>query len=98
MSFPAAVILLSNRMPPTQQGIAASLVNTAVNYSIAIGIGMAGTVDRYSREDGANALQAYRDALYFAIGLDGLGLLMAVLLAYYKWREWRNRSEALPSV
>lgn len=45
MSFPAATILLSNRMRREEQGVAASLVNTVVNYSISIGLGMAGTIE-----------------------------------------------------
>ncbi|KAH7142585.1 major facilitator superfamily transporter [Dactylonectria estremocensis] len=45
MSFPAATIVLSRAMPRRHQGLAASLVNTFVNYSISIGLRFAGTVD-----------------------------------------------------
>ena len=45
MSFPAATIILSNFMPREHQGLAASLVNTIVNYSISIGLGIGGTVE-----------------------------------------------------
>jgi hypothetical protein len=45
MSFPAATVILSNAMPKEHQGLAASLVNTMVNYSISIGLGIAGTVE-----------------------------------------------------
>ena len=46
ISFPAAALILSDMVPRHLQGVAASLVNTVVNYSISIGIGVAGTVER----------------------------------------------------
>ena len=47
LSYPAANILLSSALPKEQQGIAASLVSTMVNYSISCGLGFAGSIDRY---------------------------------------------------
>lgn len=47
LSYPAANMLLSSALPKKQQGIAASLVSTMVNYSISCGLGVAGTIDRY---------------------------------------------------
>ena len=46
ISFPAATVVISDAVPPDQQGLAASLVNTVVNYSISLALGMAGTVDK----------------------------------------------------
>ncbi|CZR55885.1 related to Drug resistance protein YOR378W [Phialocephala subalpina] len=40
MSFPAGTIILSNGMPREHQGIAASLINTTVNYSISLRFGI----------------------------------------------------------
>jgi hypothetical protein len=57
MSFPAATVILSNAMPKEHQGLAASLVNTMVNYSISIGLGIAGTVE-------ANVI-AHNGAMFF---------------------------------
>ncbi|KAF2705731.1 MFS general substrate transporter [Pleomassaria siparia CBS 279.74] len=48
LSYPTANILLSSSLPKEKQGIAASLVSTLVNYSISCGLGVAGTIDRYS--------------------------------------------------
>ncbi|KAM3505524.1 hypothetical protein MY11210_007940 [Beauveria gryllotalpidicola] len=45
MSFPAATLTLSNAVAKEHQGIGASLVNTVVNYGIALGVGIAGTVE-----------------------------------------------------
>jgi MFS family permease len=53
LSYPAANILLSSSLPKEKQGIAASLVSTMVNYSISCGLGLAGSIDRYSIESEA---------------------------------------------
>lgn len=84
ISFPAATILLSSAVPKEHQGIAASLVATVVNYSISIGLGIAGTVQRYTVPQASVVvdniqiqLKSYRSAFYTAIGLSGLGVLVA---------------------
>ena len=51
----------------TLVGIAASLVNTVVNYSISISLGIAGTIIRQTNEGGTRVLEGYRSAWYFAI-------------------------------
>ncbi|KAJ5675041.1 low affinity NH4+ transporter [Penicillium maclennaniae] len=52
MSFPAGTIILSRAMPRRHQGLAASLVNTFVNYSISIGLGLAGTIEGQVNDGG----------------------------------------------
>jgi len=81
MSFPSGTIILSNALPREHQGMAASLVTTTVNYSISLGLGIAGIIMRYTT-DGANELEAYRNSSYFAIGFDGLGMAIAL---YFLW-------------
>ncbi|KAK4447074.1 MFS general substrate transporter [Podospora aff. communis PSN243] len=44
LSFPAATALLSEAMPRGEQGVAASLVATVMNYSVSVGLGLAGSV------------------------------------------------------
>ncbi|PBP15649.1 MFS general substrate transporter, partial [Diplocarpon rosae] len=78
MSFPAGTIILSNGMPREHQGMAASLVVTVVNYSISISLGIAGIIVRQTKETGISTLETYRNAWYFAIGLDGLGVVIAL--------------------
>lgn len=92
MSFPSSVIVLSNHMPPEKQGIAASLVNTVINYSISIGLGMSGTVESHVNKGGQNILQGYRGAWYLGIGFDGLGIMLAVCLIF-SWRATLKRKE-----
>jgi MFS family permease len=78
MSFPSGCIILSNNMAREHQGIAASLVNTAVNYSISIGLGMAGTVETHVNNGGLDVLKGYRGAWYLGIGLGALGIAVSV--------------------
>lgn len=82
-SFPAGTMLMSNAVPREHQGIAASLVSTMVNYSISTGLGVAGTVDKYvSHAQGAEA--GWRGALWFALALDALGLVVS---GYFVWKS-----------
>ncbi|CZT23488.1 related to Drug resistance protein YOR378W [Ramularia collo-cygni] len=83
MSFPSSTILLSNSTPPEDQGVASSLVNTTVNYSISLGLGIAGTILRQVNSSGTDVLAGYRGAWYFGIGLDGLA---AVIALYFVWK------------
>mmetsp|Transcript_77154 Transcript_77154/g.89776 ORF Transcript_77154/g.89776 Transcript_77154/m.89776 type:complete len:547 (-) Transcript_77154:57-1697(-) len=79
MSFPAASILLSNAVKEEHQGVAASLVNTVLNYSISIGLGIAGTVCRQVNPEGRQDLwfHEYRSAWYTSMALSGLGIIVA---------------------
>ncbi|QDS77154.1 hypothetical protein FKW77_001451 [Venturia effusa] len=82
MSFPAASVILSNCMPPEHQGLAMSLVNTVVNYSISIALGIAGTIEVYTTPNlgtPQGELQGIRAAFYTAIGLSLAGLLCGAL-------------------
>ncbi|RFU27179.1 hypothetical protein B7463_g9159, partial [Scytalidium lignicola] len=83
MSFPAATILLSNAMPKRHQGLAASLVNTVVNYSISIGLGFAGTIESNLDPDGTQLLKGYRGAYYMGLGLAGGGLIISIFFVLY---------------
>ncbi|KAF2762574.1 MFS general substrate transporter [Pseudovirgaria hyperparasitica] len=82
MSFPAATIILSNAMPREHQGLAASLVNTVVNYSISIALGIAGTVEvSVSSHDGTmeDFVWGWRCAMYTAMGLAGAGTILGTV-------------------
>ncbi|KAI8960424.1 major facilitator superfamily-domain-containing protein [Daldinia sp. FL1419] len=99
MSFPAGTLILSDAVPRKHQGIAASLVNTVVNYSISLGLGFAGTVETQVNKGGetpADILKGYRGAYYMGIGLASLGLLVCVAFVT-KSRSRRNAtSEDVP--
>lgn len=50
MSFPAGTLILSNLVKKEHQGMGASLVNT--DYSISVGVGIAGTVKVHTNREG----------------------------------------------
>jgi MFS family permease len=79
ISFPAASLIVSNTMPVHQQGVAASMVNTAINWSISLGLGIAGTVNSELLKRGKTVLEGYRGASYVGIGLSGAGIIVAIL-------------------
>ncbi|CAM1504854.1 Fc.00g024450.m01.CDS01 [Cosmosporella sp. VM-42] len=89
MSFPAATIVLSRAMPRRHQGLAASLVNTFVNYSISIGLGFAGTVESQVNDGGKDVLRGYRGAFYIGVGLSGLGVVVALIFCFLERRRWK---------
>lgn len=86
MSFPSATIILSNSMPRDKQGMAASLVNTILNYSVSIGLGIAGTVESRIDPSGGDLLKGFRSAWYVGIGLSASGILCAVGLVIQERR------------
>ena len=95
MSFPAATLILSDAVAKEHQGIAASLVNTVVNYSISLALGFAGTVESHVNHGGTNpedVLMGFRGAWYFAIGISGFGLFLSlVFLAKGYLKDGRKR-------
>jgi hypothetical protein len=90
MSFPAATLLLSNAMPREHQGVSASLVATIVNYSISLGLGLRGTVEVHVNNGGKGLLRGYRGAWYLAIGLSGLGIVLAMFYGLQEHRKSRK--------
>ena len=92
MSFHAATLILSNAVSKEHQGVAASLVNTVVNYSISLSLGFAGTIESHVDRGGttpADVLRGYRGAWYMAIGLTGFGLFLSVVFVIKGY--WRDR-------
>jgi hypothetical protein len=86
LSFPSGTIILSNSMAREDQGVAASLVNVVVNYSISLGLGIAGTITRQLTTGSSpqDILFGYRGAWYFAIGADILGIVIAIYFSVTK--------------
>lgn len=93
MSFPAGTVILSNSMPRQHQGLAASLVNTVVNYSISIGLGIAGTVESNVNNGGIDTLKGYRGACYTGVGLAGLGVFLAACFMFVTWDRSRKNND-----
>lgn len=93
MSFPSGTVILSNSMPSEHQGLAASLVNTVVNYSISIGLGFAGTIESQVNRGAEDVLRGFRGATYMGIGFAGLGVAIAMLYMFVDWRNAKSRKD-----
>lgn len=97
MSFPAATIMLADSLPKSQQGMAASLVSTFVNYSISLGLGFAATVEYYrvqgKPQNEATTELGIRNALYMGMGLAGLGIVLSVVFGLYQRRKHQNNAK-----
>jgi hypothetical protein len=81
-SLPAASIIFANTVPRELQGMGASVVMTIVNYSISLGLGFAGTIELNINRGGktkSDMLYGYWGALWFAVGLTGLGTVLALI-------------------
>lgn len=93
-SFPGASIIMSDTLPPHLQGLAGSLVSTALNYGVSIFLGMAGTVSHQltlQQNHPDPDLRAWRGAMYFSIGVSSLasvtGLVLWITLPRHHKRE-----------
>ena len=93
MSFPAASIILSDFLPSHQQGTASSIVNTVVNYSIALGLGFAGVVESQVNDGGRDQLKGYRGASYMGMGFAGAGVALALTNWGLQLRESRRTTK-----
>ncbi|KAE8148711.1 major facilitator superfamily domain-containing protein [Aspergillus avenaceus] len=94
-SFPAATIIFSDAVEPKYQGIGASVVMTVVNYSISIGLGFAGTVEREVKKGSDtydDKKRGYRGAFYFEVGLSGLGFVMSLLFLVKEYLRKRAKA------
>ena len=80
MSYPAASLIVSDALPTSRQGVGASMINTVVNLSVSLGLGIAGTVQVHVDRGGTDVLRGQRGAGYVGIGLSGLGIAVALLL------------------
>lgn len=96
-SFPAASILMSDTLPPNLQGLAGSLVNTAINYGISLWLGIGGNVEKQLSLRGKSDLEAWRGQMYFSIGSSSLAVATAtiLLLMPYIKRFKRGRTHCL---
>ncbi|CCD27231.1 Atr2p NDAI_0K00400 [Naumovozyma dairenensis CBS 421] len=93
LPFPASSIILSDYLPMQYQGMAVSLVNTIVNYSTSLCLGMGTTVERQINKSGDDLLKGYRAALYFGVGIAGLGACIAFLNVCHDIWSKRNAKD-----
>lgn len=85
---------LSHITAAKTSSIANNQFPSQVNYSISLGLGFAGTVEVHVNRGGRtppDLLHGYRCALYLAIGLAGLGILLAIFFLLKTLRDERRR-------
>lgn len=84
LSFSTGQLIVSNSVSHEFQGIAAGGGSMITNYSIAIGLGLTGTLEYYIRGSGDtidDVLRGYRASFWFATGLAGIaGIVVALFV------------------
>jgi MFS family permease len=93
MSFPAATLILSAAMPHEHQGLAASLVTTFVNYSISIGLGIAGTVDTYTNRGATDVQRGIVNARWSGVALAAAAVCIGLVYCLFENIESRRDSK-----
>ncbi|GAA6034563.1 hypothetical protein JCM8097_005398 [Rhodosporidiobolus ruineniae] len=81
LSFAAGALVIANSVPTSLAGVAGGLVTLITNYSMSIGLGIAGTVEVYTatRPDGSlDLLKGFRSAYYFATCVAFAGFILVV--------------------
>jgi MFS family permease len=91
LAFASASLIASDAVPNGLQGVAGSFINTVVNYSIAIGLALAGAVETGVNRDGSDPLKGYRGAWWLGTGFAGLGILITAI--FYKGMSKKHKHE-----
>ena len=78
LSFASSGILISNAVLSEEQGVAGSFVSTVVQYSIAIGLGIASTVEGHVNKGGRDIVRGYRGACWLGIGFAAVAFLVVI--------------------
>lgn len=86
MSFASASVFVTSNVKRKYQGAAGSLVNTTINISMSLGVGIAGIVESAyltskhieepTREE---TLESYRAAWFFSLGVTIVGTILTIL-------------------
>ncbi|KAH9997806.1 major facilitator superfamily MFS-1 [Xylariaceae sp. FL0662B] len=95
ISLPAATFILSTAVDKTQQGTMASMITTAMYYSISLGLGIARNVEFGVNGGGLtrhHRLNGYRGGLYTGVCLAGIGTLVCLAFLMKVHRRNRKRS------
>lgn len=78
LSFASSGILISNTVLPEEQGVAGSFVSTVVQYSIAIGLGIAATVEVHANKGGSDIILGYRAAYWLGMGFAAAAFFVVI--------------------
>jgi MFS family permease len=94
LSFASSGILISNTVLPEEQGVAGSFISTVVQYSIAIGLGIAATVEAHVNKGGSDIVLGYRGAYWLGMGFAAVAFFVVVLFVRdHRFDGKRNAEE-----
>lgn len=79
LSFACSSLIASDKLPKEQQGVAGSFINTIVNYSIALGLALAGNLEAAVSDHGDDRLKGFRAAWFLGAGFAALGIIMTAI-------------------
>lgn len=97
LSFPAAALVLSDFLPVEHQGMAGSLVNTVVNYSVSLFLAMASTPETEVFTRTGSTLAGYRAAVYLGVGISGLAVAISVVFIILERGKGEKVRECSPN-
>ncbi|KAL7620133.1 hypothetical protein AAE478_009126 [Parahypoxylon ruwenzoriense] len=98
--YTAAQIIASNSVSRSQQGIAGSLIGSLLLYGSSLGLGFASTVEAEVLKKSHNAVTGYRMAVYFAVGICVIALILDVCfvrLVHDNREGWDDPADADPA-
>ena len=75
----AGQVITSNSVGRHEQGVAGSLIGVVQVYGLSIGLGFAGTVERYVNDGGRDPVKGYRGAIFLGVGFCVLALVINLL-------------------
>ncbi|KAL4962151.1 major facilitator superfamily domain-containing protein [Aspergillus stella-maris] len=76
--YAAGQIIASNTVRRHQQGVAGSIIGTLNLYGNSLGLGFASTVEVQIAQSSGNTIMGYRAALYFAVAIGAIALILDV--------------------
>lgn len=79
LSFACSSLIASDKLPKEQQGVAGSFINTIVNYSIALGLALAGNLEVSVNDNGNDRLKGFRAAWFLGAGFAAMGIIMTAV-------------------
>jgi predicted MFS family arabinose efflux permease len=93
LSFASSGILITNVVLPEEQGVAGSFITTVVQYSIAIGLGIAATVE--SHVGGEDIVLSYRACYWLGVAFAAIGFFVVIFFVRdYRFERKVNETEA----
>ena len=98
LSFASSGILISNVVLPEEQGVAGSFISTTVQYSIAIGLAIAATVEAHVNKGGSDIVLGFRGAYWLGIGFAAIAFFVVVLFVRdHRFEEMKDAEKEVES-